>query len=396
MNSVKKAIELIIKAAITGEKQVMPTDATLEDIYTQLKRHSILTLGYHGLVICGADKKHAVMQQLFKDYIATMMRSERQLAEKDRLLQIFEDNGIDYLPLKGCNMKALYPKPELRVMGDADILIHESDYAKISGLLKNSGFEQTAGADHTLNWKNDSLYLELHRRLVPVDDKDYLAYFGDGWQRAIHQKGHCWEYSTEDEFIFLFTHFARHIRFGGVGYRQFTDIWVYTRHYTDLDYGYINAEMEKLQLREFFENAMKTVSACFEDGDTDEKTDFISEFIFNSGSWGSITSYTISRSVRDKASGESGGRGVKTQTLVRAFFPRLHSMSAHYRILEKHPALLPAMWVVRWCDIAINRPKNVSRRFRQVSAINEDNVAQRKEIMDAVGLTYNFGEKTAE
>lgn len=35
----------------------------------------------------------------------------------------FDAGGIDYMPLKGSILKDLYPRHEMRMMGDADILI---------------------------------------------------------------------------------------------------------------------------------------------------------------------------------------------------------------------------------------------------------------------------------
>ena len=46
------------------------------------------------------------------------------------------------MPLKGCNMKALYPSPELRVMGDADILIRVEQYDRIRPIIQSLGFEE--------------------------------------------------------------------------------------------------------------------------------------------------------------------------------------------------------------------------------------------------------------
>ena len=37
-------------------------------------------------------------------------------------------------------MKALYPAPELRVMGDADVLIRLEQYEKIVPLMEKMGF----------------------------------------------------------------------------------------------------------------------------------------------------------------------------------------------------------------------------------------------------------------
>ena len=152
--------------------------------------------------------------------------------------------------------------------------------------MEQLGFESKIGADHTFNWRNNVMLVELHRRLVPVEDKDYLGYFGNGWSRAKQHSGHRWQYTPEDEFVFIFSHFARHFRFGGVGYRQFTDLWVYLRQYPNMDMAYIKEQMVQLQLDKFFENTLKAISAAFENGKSDDTTNVIADYVFNSGNWG--------------------------------------------------------------------------------------------------------------
>ena len=62
----------------------------------------------------------------------------------------FEKNGIAHMPLKGILMKQLYPRPDMRIMGDADILIRVEQYEKIKPLLEELGFAEKLESDHEL------------------------------------------------------------------------------------------------------------------------------------------------------------------------------------------------------------------------------------------------------
>ena len=57
--------------------------------------------------------------------------------------------------------------------------------------------------------------------------------------------------TPEDEFIYLFTHFAKHYRDGGIGCRYVVDLWVFLRNNPTMDPEKIKRELDKLQLREF-------------------------------------------------------------------------------------------------------------------------------------------------
>lgn len=390
MNDIKKAVETLISASITGTKKQLPDNLDYEELYKQLKRHGVLTIGYDGLVRCGADKNHPIMQRLFKDYIKMMMYSEKQLKAKDKLLAAFEENGIEHLPLKGCNLKNLYPKPELRQMGDADILIKAEKYPEIEKILSEQGFETTPGAQHTRNWKTNDLYVEMHHQLMPDEDSDYLDYFGDGWSKAIHKNGSLYEYKPEDELIFIFVHYAKHFRIGGIGYRQLMDIWVYTNHYKQLDYSYIKAELAKMQLDEFFDNTLATAKVCFEDEAETDITQLISRFVFSSGNWGSLNSNILSSAVRGKATGTMGGMGAKKYAFFRLLFPPLVSLKVKYTFLDKKPWLLPLVWVIRWFDVLINRRHNISKKMRRSNEVSEEKVLQHQKFFDVIGLSYNI------
>ena len=47
------------------------------------------------------------------------------------LITPLDENGIDYMPLKGACLKLIYPQPELRLMGDADILIKNGRFSTL-------------------------------------------------------------------------------------------------------------------------------------------------------------------------------------------------------------------------------------------------------------------------
>ena len=390
MDKIKQGMEALISASISGTARTLPDELDYDELYTQLKRHGLLAIGYDGLVRCGMDKNRPVMQRLFKDYIKLIMHSEKQLRAKNRVLKAFEENGIEHLPLKGCNMKNLYPKSELRQMGDADILIKADKYPQIEEILKQQGFEFVTEVQHTRNWKTKELYLELHHQLIPDEDGDYLSYFGDGWSKAIHKSGYFYEYRPEDELIFIFTHFAKHVRIGGIGYRQLIDLWVFTSHYRSLDYEYICTELAKIQLDEFFINTMATVKACFENGEETAVTQLISRFIFNSGNWGTVQSTILSSALRGKASGDMGKLNAKHYAFFRLLFPDFESMKMRYNFLGKAPWLLPFTWVARWIKVILHRRHNISKKIQRSDNVTEETVSQHQQFFDAVGLSYNL------
>ena len=106
----------LLKSAIIQQKIALPEGFQLQDADEHINRHHIASLIYEGALLCNIPQNDIRLLQLFQKYCKALQVSERQLRELERIYNAFEENGIDYMPLKGCKMKALYPKPELRNM----------------------------------------------------------------------------------------------------------------------------------------------------------------------------------------------------------------------------------------------------------------------------------------
>jgi len=389
MNDLQTGIITLLKSAVLQQPMPLPEDFRPEEAAKQIKSHQITALIYEGAVCCGIPLKDAFMQKLFQQYCKMVQISERQLQALDRIYKAFGENGIDYMPLKGCRMKALYPRPELRVMGDADILIRTEQYDKICSVMSCLQFTQKDETDHELVWTSDGLYLELHKRLIPSYNRDYHGYFGDGWSLASHRTGTRYEMTPEDEFIYLFTHFAKHYRDGGIGCRHVVDLWVYLRAHPELDQEYICTELEKLQLTEFYQNIRRLISVWFEEEASGTKTDFLTEFIFASGSWGQMENRVLSRAVRDASHSILGFNG-KLLYLWQTAFPGVKVLRGKYTILKKYPFLLPVVWLIRPFYKVLFERSTLKKQKRNMAAFDQNGMEDHQKMLQYVGLEYHF------
>lgn len=389
MNTTQTGIITLLKSAITQKALALPEGFDLGGAYPLIQKHHMCTLVYDGAVRCGIDRKSEVMGKLFQDYFRTLRVSERQMAQVERIFRTFDENGIDYMPLKGCKMKALYPKPELRIMGDADILIRMDQYERIKPMMRELGMTAQQESDYELVWQNDSLYLELHKRVIPSYNKDFYAQMGDGWHLAKLCDGTRYSMTPEDELFYLFTHFSKHYRDGGIGCRHVVDLWVFLRSHPGLNEAQVKQELEKLQLLEFYENIRRVIAAWFENAETDEKTDFITDVIFNNGSWGTASAKALSVSIRDTKTRGTESSG-KLRYIWYRFFPAVEDMKLQYPILRKHLYLLPIFYVVRIFRKVFLDKGAVARQRKLVSALKPENIESRQQALNYVGLDYHF------
>lgn len=387
MNELHQGLILLIKSAVLEQPFALPEGFNLEAAAGLIKKHNILTLAYDGALRCGISAQNTVMRTFFQGYCRAMQTSERQMSAFARLCSAFDEHGIDYMPLKGVNLKGLYAKPELRPMGDADVLIRMEQYEIIIPIMQSLGYTADGETDHELPWRSSELYLELHKCLIPSYNRDYYAYFGDGWQRAVRQSGTRYAMSGEDSFVYLFTHFAKHFRDGGIGCRHVVDLWQYRRKNPDLDEAYIRRELDKLQLLEFYGNTCRLISAWFDNGPRDDRTEFMSEFIFASGSWGSMESRVVSAVVRDAEYSGVHFSG-KLVYLLQVLFPPLVVLRSKYTVLQKYPWMLPFVWVVRPFYKLLFELRSLGKRKAQLDAVSREKLLQRRQVLKNLGLTY--------
>jgi hypothetical protein len=387
MDVTQQGIIALLKSAVTAQALPLPEGFDIEAVLPLVRKHHMVSLIYDGAVRCGVSLNTPAMQEMFKGYCRAVQVNEAQMAQYHKICKAFDEAQIDYMPLKGCLMKARYPKPELRLMGDADILIRMEQYDKIRPIMLSLGFEEQGESDHELHWDSAGLHVELHKRLVPSYNEDFHAYFGDGWQLAKVKEGTRYAMTPEDEMVYLFTHFAKHYRDGGIGCRYVVDLWVYRLAHPNLDEKKIEAVLEKLYLLDFYQNILCLMEFWFCGGKSNAKLEHITEYVFASGSWGGVAERTLGEAIRSSV---RWNMGIKLAYLRRALFPSVITLKGKYKVLRKAPWLLPVVWIIRPFYKVLFEPKSLKQQKKNLEVMNDKAVKEHNKALEYVGLGYHF------
>ncbi len=348
MNIQYEGILKLVKSALTQEKCTLPDLFVLSDALEIVKSHHLTSLVYNGALICGYDDKSAEMTKLMSWYIKRLMQSENQMYEVSCILDAFEKEGIDCMPLKGTLLKELYPKPDMREMSDSDILIKPFQYDRIKSVMGNAGFAFDKESNHEYIFKKGTVSIEFHKMLVPSYNKDLYAYYENVWELSRKKDGkeHIYEMSDEDNYIYNFAHMAKHYRDGGVGVKHFIDLWLVRQKAAVLDEAYIIKEFKKMDLDSFYKNILDVIGIWFDDEKSNELIDYITENVFSGGAYGSWEKAQIAMQTLSDENSPSPKDSFSSR-LWSKLFPSYKSMCYSYPVLEKHPILLPVMWVRR-------------------------------------------------
>ena len=344
---VQYLLEIIkyILNAKQGELMVPAKDMDWKQLIQLAKKHSILNFVYYGVDCLPPEHKPDDVQcnLLEQNLFSSVVQNNNQIEGVKELFNAFEEEGVYALAVKGICAQNHYPETELRTMGDIDILYQPQQHTKVKKVMKQLGYDQSVeGRKHDCYYRRPYLAVEMHRDLVEIDSV-YTSYYETIWER-VKPKESCqyvYEMTLEDEYVYTLVHLARHFQNGGIGIRFVMDVYVYNR-LEDMDWKYVESELKKLHLWEFYGNISKLAELWFGEmemplQDDKELLDKLSSYVISNGTFGTQ---------RNAAAVSVAEKG-KISSLWKEVFPNLKNMQSMFSWLNKWPILLPYAWMLR-------------------------------------------------
>lgn len=388
MNNTINALIKIIKAVLNGSRyepeNVSDIDWNL--LYDFAAFHSVTEMTAYKIA-----ELEEVPDELKRRFASSLdisiIRDTNQEYMVSQMLDAFEKNGIECMPLKGYILKHMYLAPGMRSMCDVDVLIHSAEIGKIKEIMQTVGFEFDKESSHEyIFFSKPYVSVELHKSLVPNYNHDLYSYYGDGWRIAKKKQGfnNIYEMSFEDFYIYAIVHAAKHYLNGGTGIRQVSDIYVLLNSdkYDKMDKDYVASELKKLGLDTFNKIICDLSNVWFGERVHDEKTLQMEEYILMSGVYGTQERAKSSRVYRN--SNNSSYQKTKIKLFFLMVFPKKKDLTNRYPILKKHKWTYPFIIVYRWFDVLLNRRKNLSRIGE--NSVSDEEVNEFAKHCEAMGL----------
>ncbi|AOY77992.1 nucleotidyltransferase domain-containing protein [Clostridium formicaceticum] len=379
-------IHLLSSVLHDAQPQNPPENLDWEKLYKLSTWHSVSNMVCYCLSKLSSKPPQDIMVKFYNDYKKGIAKEATQHIIVEQVLKIFEENHIACMPLKGYLIKYLYPQPDMRLMVDVDILFKNEQKKQVKKLMLGLGFTlESEGGNHDVYYKKPFMNIEMHRRLI-AENSPYSDYLNKVWDRAILKTGYkcIYQLSHEDFFVYIMIHLTKHYANGGTGIRSIMDIWVYNKHYRDkMDWEYIQAELEKIQLWKFTKNICRLSEIWFESRESNELYDEMTAYIFSSGVCGIKKHSIVSSMNADKK--RSIGTAKQIYRL-KLFFPGLNRMKISYPFLGKLPFLLPVCWVLRGVKCLLFKPKHTFQMINDVDSISEADMAKIQNLHEKAGL----------
>ena len=307
-----------------------------------------------------------------------LMKDASQFAATKKLIEAFEQQGIDNLLVKGQFIKDSYKQPDYRVMSDVDIHIKKSNIPRIKDIVLSMDYEIYEESDTILVvGQKPFVQIELHgdngmfRDTKMGENLFDIATLKEG-------KSHTYEFSLNDHFVYIIEHYAKHFRdLGGMGIRMITDVYNLRNHLNNsIDEKYIKEKLTESGTYNFYKMLLSKCKQYFESGDKLIDFDSVDVFIFSSMTFGreEVLYYNKQLEFQRKYLNNSD----KENYILRRIFPPRERLVEDYPSLKKTGVTLPLVWVHR----------NIKMLFGKDKKNYKNNLKKYKKYSDKSQLEY--------
>ncbi|MBQ0075415.1 MAG: nucleotidyltransferase family protein [Prevotella sp.] len=225
-----RVIRLALHGGTLAKGESVPTE-----VVEALERHAVLG------VVADTIAEHVTpeVQQHIYEHMAALVRKEcREEVCVTSIVASLQAAGIKAVLLKGLGLSRLYPDNGMRAVGDVDIFVGRERYSEamsIVGSLCGEPDIDTRIPPTSIHGTADmdGIHIEVHHMAADTALKGIKAEYNDMAERllldseryaVINGKRVCVPPLPFD-VVYVFEHLLKHLRYEGVGIRQFVD-WI--------------------------------------------------------------------------------------------------------------------------------------------------------------------------
>ena len=234
----------LLSSALFPDKKYLEgfnSNADWRIIYEESCAQAVTALVFESIRLLDEDKRpnRKLMELWEEDSIYTVMQNSVKAYAHKELANIFESNEINYCIIKGAAAAVNYPKPDVRDMGDIDVLVCRKDFERAKEILSENGYIEKVvypQIGHEVEYNKNGISVELHIQAPGVPE----GKLGENLYEVIQEVSKNTEVSEIGEVKFckpcsqyngliLLLHVISHIG-SGIGIRQICDWAMYVKN----------------------------------------------------------------------------------------------------------------------------------------------------------------------
>lgn len=291
-----------------------------------------------------------------------------------KLIEVLSKAQIDHLLVKGAVLRFLYPSPELRTSGDTDVVVRPSDYDSSINALKKAGFKVDFIKQNVSQVVYHGKIFDLHTELENINIQSKI-YYSTPFDDISENTGHTYKLKPIYHLLYVITHTAYHLKYGGAGVRMIMDIDAILRYYPDMNMERFTALCDNIKIKHTAQalialskkwfNTPVAIDYTFEDADETPFYEKLSQTIINGGIFGYKDDGGIRRSLLFD-NGEKADCGISFKSFFRWLFPSAEYFKRFYYYCYKHPVLIPLAWFQRFFKALFGRFSSSGKSVREM------------------------------
>ena len=322
------------------------------------KHHSLMAFLYKAISEVRVNVPEEQILKLEEYYLANLRKAVLFEKERKDIYAFFNENEIEFLPLKGIILKDYYLDPYTREFADNDILFASKDkLIKNFFVIRGYQVETFRKSNHDVYLKKPFFNFEIHRSLFDEteDNAKNVKYFKDYLSKSPIKENHEHYLSKEDFYIYFIAHTYKHYHVSGCGLRTLIDIYLYLNK-EQLDFDYIDQELDKLALKDFSHEIIDLSNALFNEKELSATQEEILLYIASSGTYGTLE-HSVDKGVKEKG---------KFGYAMKRVFPPYSFYKTYYPWAYYSFVLIPIAWLCRFFRILFKNPKKASKELKMI------------------------------
>lgn len=338
----------------------IPENMDFKAVLNEAFKQSVLLMVYDKLNETNAPFLESAPKLTELVYSLINKNTRANKAQKE-LVDLLENEGFEYVILKGEASARYYPNPSLRSLGDVDFLIKPKDKNDIDELLKQNGYTSSL-EDHICHvvYKKGKKHLEMHFEVAGIPNgekgdrvREFLKETVDRPIIRENDYGGFYAPAHRNHAVILLLHMQHHMLSEGIGLRHLLDWGYFVNETAQLPFWEesVNPFLKEIGLFTYACVMTKTCSIFFgtvcpnwAKNTPDDVCEGIMEDILSGGNFGKKDSVRKASGLMVSNRGKDGTKHKKSYYLLKTLTASVHET---HPVTQKHKILFPVFFVYK-------------------------------------------------
>lgn len=393
-NSPKGYFIHLTKCALKGiTPNEKPDGVSFEEIFEIARKQKVTNLLWETVLKLKNKPSAQLLEKWQTDYALFLNQAALQEIELENLIGIFTSLGYEVLPLKGSLIRKYYPQPDMRTMGDIDLMVKtdmsKQSRMKVREIMHNNGYTDDVLDDGQVDAfrKGNQLYAEIHYEFMYKNHSHYEDFIID-WDKmpVTDDNSLVHTMTVEDLYYFNIGHFLKNIYNRGIGFRSVMDCYVLWNSLNDTEKISVSDRLENIGVSNFNNALVKLGKIWFDDEENNGSLDTFENYLLDTHVYGIVKNASVMNFVKRDA---KSTKKDKIKFYISRFFPSANELYNRFAIKHRVFILLPFLWAARLVMLPFSsrqKIKNIKTEINDVDSVSQQEIDLVKKLFNEVGL----------